>query len=154
MKSRVLTVSTIIISTLVVAIAIFRIANARFSLDSEYYGVSELQNIDTSTLNQLIQDQKSFGLFVSQPSCQASADLAKNLQEFTDTHRLKFYEISFSTLKDSNIIPDLRFYPSFVIFHDGKVVDFLAADSDEDSAAYTSVAGFESWFAEYAQLDI
>lgn len=154
MKRHILAIVAIIITALVIVAAIFHVKNARFALSSEYYGVSEIQAIDSTTLNQLISDHKSFGLFVSQPSCQASADLEKYLNDFINVHQMKFYEISFSALKDDNIIPDLRFYPSFVIFHDGKVVDFLEADSDEDAAAYTSVAGFEEWFSGYAQLAI
>ena len=154
MKRHILAITAIIITILVVVVAIFHIQTSRFALDSEYYGVSDIQTIDVETLNQLINGRKTFGLFVSQPSCQASVDLEKYLQDFTKTYQVKFYEISFSALKDNNMIPGLRFYPSFVIFHDGEVVDFLEADSDEDATAYTSTDGFKDWFTEHAQLDI
>lgn len=154
MKRRILGIVAVIISTLVVIMAVFYAQNAHFTLEPEYYGAAEIQTLELSDLQALIDEQKSFGLFVSQPSCQASADLEKYLNEFLSAHPLKFYEISFSTLKDSEIIPDLRFYPSFVIFHGGKVVDFLEANSDEDADAYTSADGFTNWFANYVELHI
>lgn len=152
MRRRILIVLAILLTLFVVLVVLFRVKHAQFTLDPEYYGISDIQTIDAATLNQLISDQKSFGLFVSQPSCQASTDLAKYLNAFTDTYQIKFYEISFSTLRDHNIVPDLRFYPSFVLFRDGEVVDFLEADSDEDTPAYTSADGFVAWFSEYIKL--
>lgn len=154
MKRRFLGIVAVVISTLVVVIAVFYAKNARFTLEPEYYGTAEIQTIEIGELQTLADEQKSFGLFVSQPSCQASADLEKYLNEFLNTHPLKFYEISFSTLKGSDIVPDLRFYPSFVIFRDGKVVDFLEANSDEDADAYTSPDGFTNWFSNYVELHI
>lgn len=156
MKNRrsliIITISLVVILVAFVVIMLTR--THKFTLSPEYYGAAEVQNINIDELQSLIDGQKSFGLFISQPACQASADLGKYLQEFADTHSLKFYEISFSTIKDSNIIPDLKFYPSFAIFHNGRVVNFLEADSDEDAAAYTSVDGFEDWFSGYVELSI
>jgi len=151
---RALPIVAIAISALVVVATFFHIKNAPFALDSGSYGVSEIQTINLDDLQTLIDEQKSFGLFISQPACQASADLAKHLAEFTDAHSLKFYEISFSVIKDSDIIPELKFYPSFAIFHDGKVVDFLEANSDADAPAYTSANGFEQWFTKYVKLEV
>ncbi len=142
-------------AVILVAFAIIMLTRSyKFALSSEYYGSAEVQDININELQSLIDGQKSFGLFISQPTCQASADLEKNLDVFLEAYPLKFYEISFSTIKDDNIIPDLKFYPSFAIFHNGRVVDFLEADSDEDAAAYTSVDGFKDWFSGYVELSI
>lgn len=154
MKRHILAATAIVVTIFVVTIAVFRAKTVRLSLDAEYYGISDIQSIDSDVLNQLIQDKKSFGLFISQPSCQASEDFEQYLADFTETYNLKFYKINFSNLKDSNIIPELRFYPSFAIFYEGEVVDFLAADSDEDAAAYTSVDGFKDWFTKYVKLEV
>lgn len=156
MKNRrsliIIAVSFVIILAAFVIIMLTR--SHKFALSSEYYGAAGVQDINIDKLQSLIDEQKSFGLFISQPACQASADLKKNLDVFLEAYPLKFYEISFSTIKDSNIIPDLKFYPSFAIFHNGRVVDFLEADSDEDAAAYTSVDGFEDWFSGYVEFSI
>lgn len=135
----------------VAAVAFLR---APFALSPENYTTAALEPIDLDQLNQLISEEKSFGLFISQAGCQASNDLRQHLETFTTSHTLKFYEISFSALKDQGIIPDLKFYPSFALFRRGQVVDFLEADSNEGSPAYSSVAGFSDWFTHYAKLDI
>lgn len=154
MKPKALTIFAIIISLGAIGLVFFHIQNSQFALSPEYYGTSEIETISLDDLQTLIGDRKSFGLFVSQPACQASADFERHLDEFLTAQPLKFYEISFSTLKDSQVIPDLHFYPSFVIFHDGKVVDFLEANSDEDAAAYTSADGFSDWFTHYVKTSI
>jgi len=154
MKRTLLIIVTVFVSALIVIATFFHLRSAPFALDAEYYNTAEIQSISLDELQTLIAERKSFGLFISQPACQASADLAKYLQEFVDARSLKIYEISFSTIKDSDIIPDLKFYPSFAIFRDGEVVDFLEANSDDDATAYTSTDGFINWFSEYVKLDI
>lgn len=155
MKRRLIIITVIIVAVICVGVATFLgTKNSPFALDAESYDAAQLQTIDLAELQSLIANQKSFGLFVSQPSCQASVDLQQHLDEFTTSHSLRFYEISFSNLKDSDIITELRFYPSFAIFHNGKVVDFLEANSDVDAPAYTSVDGFTDWFTKYVKLRI
>ena len=58
---------------------------------------------------------------------------------------MKFYEIAFSDLENLPFVADVRFYPSFLIFKKGKLVDFLEADNDDHAAAYTSLDGFQNW---------
>lgn len=154
MKRGILFTIIVILSVGIIAAIVYCLNTANFALSPEYYGVAEIEPLDLGTLQTLIDEEKSFGLFVSQPACQASADLEQYIEEFQETHPLKFYEISFSSIKDAGIIPGLRFYPSFVLFHDGEVVDFLEANSDEDASAYTSTIGFTNWFIQYAKVDI
>lgn len=154
MKRYVIAIIIIVFSVAVSLFTFLYLQKAPFTLSPEYYGTAEIQTIDINDLHRLIKDQESFGLFISQPSCQASADLEKHLNDFTNTYSIKIYEINFSALKDSNIIPDLRFYPSFAIFRTGNLVDFLEANSNEDASAYTSSDGFTSWFTQYIKLHV
>ena len=118
---------------------------ATFRLDEQYYGTAELTPISAEELQRLVYNKSSFAVFVSQPSCRTSADFEKILQSFVVAHPMQFYEIAFSDLKNLSFAEAVRFYPSFLIFKDGKLVDFLEADSDEDASAYTSLDGFETW---------
>lgn len=142
------------ISVLVVCLAGFLIfhQHSAFRLDPEYYGAAEIAEITIDQLRALIDGEKSFAVFAHQPGCQTSAELAQIVQDFSDQNSLKVYQTNFSDLKSSGLVPGLRFYPTFVIFHAGEVADFLMADSDEDVAAFTSLEGFTEWFSGYAQL--
>lgn len=125
---------------------------ASFRLDDRFYGDATLETISADDLQRLVDDKSSFAVFVSQPSCRTSADFEKNLQSFIAKYPMHFYEIAFSNLKTLPFAEKVRFYPSFLIFKDGKLVDFLEADSGEDASAYTSLDGFETWFTKQVSL--
>lgn len=149
-----LTAGIILFVTLVICVAAFLIFRrpATFRLDPEYYDTAQIEDIDIAELRELVDERKTFAVFAHQPGCQTSAELSQIVQDFSAEHQLKIYQTSFSDLKDSDLVPGLRFYPTFVIFRNGAVVDFLAADSEEDVSAYQSFDGFSEWFTSYVGL--
>lgn len=154
MKNKLLLIlPTTLIVVIAVTCAFLLLAKpAPFRLDERYYGDAELTPISADELQRLVDDKTSFAVFVSQPSCRASTDFEKVLQSFVAAHSMQFYEIAFSDLKELPLAENVRFYPSFLIFKNGALVDFLEADSDEDASAYISLDGFETWIAKQVIL--
>ncbi len=149
-----LTAGIILLVTLVICVAAFLIFRqpATFRLDPEYYDTAQIEDIDIAELRELVDERKTFAVFAHQPGCQTSVELSQIVQDFSAEHQLKIYQTNFSDLKASGLVPNLRFYPTFVIFRDGEVVAFLAADSDEDAAAFSSLDGFTKWFSKYVEV--
>lgn len=145
---------TTIIASITLALSGFFLWRSflKTTLSSEYYTQAEIKNISIDKLRTLVSEQKSFAVFVSQPDCRTADDLRRILGEFTEQYQLTVYEIAFSELKQSDLAPDVKYYPSFIIFRAGKVKAFLHADSTEDSAAYNSFEGFSDWFQKHAKL--
>lgn len=154
MKNRLLIIipAVLVVFIAAVSVVIFAIHSAPFRLDDQYYDAAALEPISPDNLQRLIDDKSSFAVFVSQPSCRTSADFEKILQTFVTEHKIKFYEIAFSDLKTLSVAEKVRFYPSFLIFKNGRLVDFLEADDDEDASAYTSLDGFQTWFSKQVIL--
>lgn len=154
MKNKLLVIiPTALIAIAAVACAVFfSLRPAPFRLDEQYYSSAALDSISASELQQLVDEKKSFAVFVSQPSCRASADFEKVLQSFIFETPMRFYEIAFSDLKELSFASEVRFYPSFLIFKQGKLVDFLEADNDDDASAYTSLDGFKAWLSKQVIL--
>ena len=46
---------------------------------------------------------------------------------------------------------EVKYYPSFAIYKDGELIDFLDAESDEDLNRYKDIVEFEQWFNGYIQ---
>ena len=154
MKNKLLILIPAVLVILVAGIGAFLLLtkSATFNLDEQYYGNAELTLISADKLQRLVDDKSSFAVFVSQPACRASADFEKVLQSFIAKYPMKFYEIAFSDLKNLSFAENVRFYPSFLIFEKGKLVDLLEADSDDDAGAYTSLDDFETWFTKQVTL--
>ncbi len=120
-----------------------------FSLEEKYYGKAKIEEIEVSKFNELLKEKESFALFIYEPSCITSSDFNKVLQEFSEKYKICLYSISFQNMKETTLSEKVKFCPSFAIYKDGKLVDFLDASSDEDTDIYKSVDNFSNWFFGY-----
>ena len=156
MKKKWLIISVVVLILVVAAIVVFLIfqnQNKIFSLESKYYNTGEKIEINISELEELISDKESFVVFVSQTMCLASSNFEVVINDFLEEYPITIYEINYSELKESDLGDFLEYYPSFVIYKNGKMVDFLDANADEDTDYYKTKEGFKNWFTQYVNLD-
>ena len=156
MKKKWLIISIVALIIVVAAIVVFLIFQNQskiFSLESKYYNTGEKIEINTSELEELINDKESFVVFVSQDMCLASSNFEVVINDFLEEYPITIYEINYSELKESDLGDFLEHYPSFVIYKNGKMVDFLDANADEDTDYYKTKEGFKNWFTQYVNLD-
>ena len=123
-----------------------------FSLEKKYYKTNEFNELSIKKYNKLIKDKESFAIFIYQPLCTNSYEFNKLLTSFVEKYQISFYKMSFSNLKETKMANDIKYYPSFVIYKDGKLVDFLDADSNDDKEYYKNIDEFEKWFSGYVKL--
>ena len=57
--------------------------------------------------------------------------------------------LTFENLKSTSIYDTVKLAPSFVIIKDGKIIDYLKADDDDDLDKYQDVDAFKSWLNKY-----
>ena len=145
-------VALIIVVATIVVFLIFKNQSKIFSLESKYYNTGEKIEINTSELEELISDKESFVVFVSQDMCLASSNFEVVINDFLEEYPITIYEINYSELKESDLGDFLEHYPSFVIYKNGKMVDFLDANADEDIDYYKTKEGFKNWFTQYVNL--
>lgn len=148
-KKLLLIISALLLLSLIIFIT-FKVLNRNFYLDDKYYGNNEIYEIGIEEFNNLISNKESFGIFVYQPACTTSAEFEQVLYDFFKQNNMSIYKIKFSDIYDHTDF--LKFYPSFIIYRNGKMVDFLEADKDKDLKYYQSVNGFSEWFTKYVIL--
>lgn len=122
-----------------------------FDLSAEYHEQSGFTEIDTEQLKKLIEEKKSFALFIYQPGCITSEDFEKNLTNFSEKEKVKLEKIKFSEARSSGLVGELRYYPSVVLYRDGELVTFLRTDRNDDMSAYDTEAGFVAWWHKYVK---
>lgn len=123
-----------------------------FYLENNHYGTNNMIEISIDELEQLSNKKESFAVFVYQPMCVTSSDFESVLNAFLEEEKITIYKIAFSSIKDTEIGKSIKYYPSFIIYKKGKIIDFLEADKDEDVNYYTSKEGFKNWFTKYIKL--
>lgn len=156
MKNKIITILTsLFILTIVITAVVILIVNKNkkpFYLDSNYYGTDSIKEIGIDELNRLIDNKKSFAIFIYQPKCITSFDFENVLNEFIEEEKISIYKIAFSDIKDTKIGKSIKYYPSFIVYNKGRMVDFLRANKNEDVKYYLSKKGFKSWFTKYVKL--
>ena len=126
--------------------------NGKIRLEDKYYKRSEFIDIDHSKVEDLIKSKENFVVFIYQPMGTMSSDFEKLLDEYMDIRKISIYKMSFTDMKKTSLKDIVKFYPSFIIFKDGEVVDFLDADSDEDTKKYKELDAFKEWFESYVEV--
>ncbi len=154
MKKKAVIVLSLIFILIITIIAILLIHESKksFYLEERYYGTNNVVEIKFDELNKLIDKKESFAVFVYQPMCVTSSNFESVLSEFIKDKNISIYKIAFSNIKNTDIGKKVKYYPSFIIFNKGEIIDFLESDKDEDLEYYNSKDGFESWFTKYVKI--
>lgn len=124
-----------------------------FLLEEKYYRNNQVNEIDESGFQTLIEDKESFAMFIYQPLCAASDAFEVVLKEFINRYQISFYKMSFTNMKETSLGEKIKYYPSLVIYQDGKLVDYLDANSEDDKEYYQDIEGFTEWFLDYVTIN-
>lgn len=97
-------------------------------------------------LDELIESEKSFVLYVSLPICNGDAAKFKQyVLDFQHKEKISFYYLTSDYIKDTKVYETVKYFPSVIIVKEGKIINFLKYDSDEDIEYYKSYDGFSKW---------
>lgn len=126
--------------------------NQKFYLEDTYYNDNSMEEINHEKLNALMDSKESFVVFIYQTMCTNSEEFEKVLKEFQKENRIKIYKMSFSDILETNLKKTIKYYPSFLIYKKGKLMDYLEADKDKHTKYYKSQDEFTKWFTKYVLL--
>ena len=146
-----LAVGIIVIVAGIVA-AVVLLQPKTFRLDAEYYGPNESIDINKDAYEQLITDKKSFIIMVDKPECFTTANMRQWMAEFPEDMQFKYYRIMWGEASKSSLHDKIKFVPAVALIHNGEVVDFLDADSDEDAPMYNDATALQNWIRGYIEF--
>lgn len=142
-------IAGVIVLVVGVAVTVFLLQPKQFRLDDELYGTNEAIDIDKEAYEQLIADKKSFIIMVDKPECYTTANMRQWMAEFPEDMQFKYYRIMWGEASNSSLHDKIKFVPAVALIHNGEVVDFLDADSDEDAPMYNDATALQNWIREY-----
>ena len=122
-------------------------------LDAEYKNtdgkqieIAERSEDPVRFLDEMIEKEKSFVLYVSLPICNGDAAKFKQyVLDFQHNEKVSFYYLTSDYIKDSKVYETVKYYPSVIIVKEGKIINYLKYDSDSDIEYYKSYDGFSRW---------
>ena len=124
----------------------------KFYLEDSYYGDNKLIEINNDDLKKLEEDNKDFVLFVYLPGCSSCAEFKTVLEDFLTENNININYISILDTDGTSVENKVKFAPSFMVYKDGKVVDLLDSNSDEDLSYFKSAESFKNWLEKYIYL--
>ncbi|MDO5440389.1 MAG: thioredoxin family protein [Erysipelotrichaceae bacterium] len=113
--------------------------------------------IDTlQDFNSLINNNKSFLLYVYLPGCVSCASFKPIVEEFMEINDVPVYQLNYKVIKETdNIIKQsISYTPSLFIFKDGKLLSYLNPVGDVDKDKYHSTENLSNWINEYIDVEI
>ena len=130
---------------------IFKTSNVLFYLDDKYYNKGVSIEISSLEFEEKIKNKESFALFIHQPVCSKSYEFNKIQSLYQQENNMVFNKILFEDMKNTNLYETIKYYPSFAIFKDGKLIDYLDAESNDDILKYKDYDEFSKWFNSYVR---
>lgn len=128
----------------------------KVSLSNEYYcGTNcdnELVELSKEEYEKLMQESKSFVVFVDQDGCTTADRLRTYISNYAREAGIVIYRISFEDVRESALHDYVKYYPSVVIISRGGIRRFLRADADEDAIFYNEYDEFKKWMNELIKL--
>lgn len=123
----------------------------RVKLDSEYICSncsSNFLELSGELYAELIEEKKSFVVFVDQSGCTTADRLREYVKQYAKEHGFRVYRMMFSVTMETSLHESVKFYPSVALISEGKVAAWLRADADEDADAYNNYDAFSKWMGE------
>lgn len=140
-----------IILIVILSFFIVGCSEKKFYLSGEYYK-SDVIEINNNELDKLLNNDKSFILFVYNPFCNFKVSCE---EVFTNTLRdenITLLKIPFDSFKSSKFYKKVKYGPSILIVNNGKLVKYLDASDDNDYDIYQDEEKFKEWLSLYIYL--
>lgn len=150
MKNKIIKACLVFVSILLVTACNSK--QEKFYLEDFLYQEGKIEEITSSELEKLIKEKKNFGLNIYQPMCNASYEFSEVLTTFAEDKQLTFYKIQYADIENTHLEKVIKHYPSFVIYENGKIVDYLDAELDADIKKFKTYEGFDEWFTKYVKM--
>lgn len=113
------------------------------SCDGEY------TELTPEEYEKLIEEKKSFVIFVDQGGCTTADRLEGYVSDWSKERGLKVFKIMFEQMKKTSLFDFVKFYPSVAVISRGKPIGWLRADEDADSDAYNNYDAYKTWVNKY-----
>lgn len=140
-----------IILIIILSVFIVGCSEKKFYLSGEYYK-SDVLEIKNDELSKLIDNEKSFILFVYNPFCNFKISCEEVFVNTLKEENITLLKIPFDSFKLSKFYKKVKYGPSILIIKNGKLFKYLDASDDNDYNMYQDEDKFKEWLSLYIYL--
>lgn len=125
-------------------------SSGKFYLDNKYYGDGEYIEVESSDIR---KNNDSYVLFTYNNFCTLAVPCEDVFEKFMKENDISFLSMPFDEFKDTYLYDTVKYAPSVIIVHKGKVVAYLDAENDDDLKKYQDTLEFKDWLSTYIYLE-
>lgn len=154
-KNKIIIIISVLLIAIVIGIIIFNkneYNGEPFYLNDKYYSTGNFIMTDAKELEELIDKKETFLLFVYNNFCTLPIPCETIFLDGIKDYKIDALQITFDEFKNTNLYNTIKLAPSFIIIKDGKIIDYLKADSDDDLDKYQDIEEFKNWLNKYILL--
>ena len=126
-------------------------SGGKFYLEQKYYGKNDFVKVNNKDISRLRKE--NYLLFTYNNYCTFPKPCEDVFKEFIVHYDVAILSIPFDEYKKTSFYKKVKYAPSVIIVRDGKIVDYLDADSDDDLDRYQDTSAFEEWLGQYIYFD-
>lgn len=122
----------------------------KFSLDEEYYHEGVFLKKSAEEINAL--EHGNYVLYTYNSFCSFSIPCDTIFSSFMKKYKIDFLSIPYDEFQQTSLFQVVKYAPSILLVHDGRVMSYLDAESNQDLEKYQDVSKFEEWVLKYILL--
>ena len=149
MKNKKLLIVCIIALLLVVSLLKFLVLKDNH-LSKKYYGKHEYITVETDDIERMRNE--TYLLYIHYDYCIFTVPTYNVIQEMMYKYNISVLKMHYAKFSKTYLHDTVKYAPSLIIVKNGKILDFLDAESDEDLPIYQDSNKMAEWVSEYVDL--
>ena len=149
MKNKKILITVIVVVLLVIALVLYLVFRENH-LSKEYYGGHDFITIEGEDIDKL--SNKTYLLYIHYDYCIFTVPTDTVIQKVMDKYNVSVLKLHFDKFAKTYLHDEVKYAPSVLIIKNGKILDYLDAESDEDLPIYQDSNKMAEWISEYVSL--
>ena len=127
-------------------------SKSKFNLSEQYYQYGTIKDITKEELLTKINNKENFILFTNNNFCTFKISCEEIFKESARELNIMILKIPFDEFKTTKLHDTIKFAPSVIIIKEGKIIEYLDPEKNEDLPKYQDKKEFISWIKEYINI--
>lgn len=149
-KNILIIIGIIILITIIISLNLN--LKSKINLSEQYYQYGTIKDITKEELLTKINNKENFILFTNNNFCTFKISCEEIFKESAQELNITILKIPFNEFKTTKLHDTIKFAPSVIIIKDGKIIEYLDPEKNDDLSKYQDKKEFTSWIKEYINI--
>lgn len=127
-------------------------SKSKFNLSEQYYQSGIIKDITKEELLSKLNNNETFILFTNNNFCTFKISCEEIFKSSAQKLNITILKIPFDEFKTTKLHDTIKFAPSVIIIKNGKIIEYLDPEKNDDLPKYQDKNEFISWIKEYINI--